>query len=211
MAGPARVQNIDALRALKAALFKFAESSDAALADADAEMRRTLTWLESEQPTYWQSQLRKRTEIVARCRDAVRQKKLFKDSSGRTPSAAEEEKALAIAQRRLAEAQQRFEATRKWSRKLAKEIELYRGSVQRFQTTVEQDIPTAAAKLDRIVAALEAYMSLNAASTAQGAAAGSGEAAMSRAPDQAIAPPPQEPAEDQKQPPADDSESPQQQ
>ena len=61
------------------------------------------TWLEREQQQHWTTQIRKRTEIVGRCKEAVRMKKLFKDSSGRTQSALDEEKALAIALKRLAE------------------------------------------------------------------------------------------------------------
>ena len=58
-----------------------------ALGDAESEMNRVLLWLETEQHAYWSGQVRKRTEAVAKAKEAVRFKKVFKDSSGRTPSA----------------------------------------------------------------------------------------------------------------------------
>src|SRR5436190_13737283 len=108
MAEYANVESIDALSALQRAIVKFIDSANTALTDADAEVLRTLTWLEGEQQTYWQHQLRKRSEMVNRCREAVREKKLFKDSAGRQQSAIDEERALTKALRALEEAEQRF-------------------------------------------------------------------------------------------------------
>src|SRR5438128_10121401 len=104
----ARVTSIDALKHFRVALFKFIEAANVALGDADADVSRTLMWLQLEQPAYWEGQIRKRHEIVNRCKDEVRQKKLFKDSTGRTQSAVDEEKRLQIAQRRPAEAEKRL-------------------------------------------------------------------------------------------------------
>src|SRR5438270_878463 len=89
------------------------------------------TWRDQEQHKFWQTQIRKRHETVERCKDAVRQKKLFKDSTGRQQSAVDEEKALSIAQKRLAEAEQKLINTKRHSTKLQKELHLYKGGVQR--------------------------------------------------------------------------------
>ena len=158
----ARVDSIESLKHFRIALWKFAEAANVALGDAEGEIQRTVMWLQTEQQQFWQTQIRKRHEIVNRCKDAVRQKKLFKDSTGRTQSALDEEKALAIAQKRLADAEQKLINTRRHSLKLQKEMHLYKGSVQRFTTTVFSDIPTAVAKLDQMVQTLEEYVSLTA-------------------------------------------------
>src|SRR5262249_20600102 len=154
------VESIDSLKALKVSLWKFQEAANVALGDAESEMHRMLVWLETEQQTYWQGQIRKRTEAVARAKDAVRQKKLFKNAAGSTPSAVEEEKALAIAVRRLEEAEQKLVNVNKSTRRLHKEIQIYKGAVQRFATTVQSDIPVAASRLDNMIATLEAYTAL---------------------------------------------------
>jgi hypothetical protein len=160
MAEGARVESIDALKHFRVALFKFQEAANAALGDCESDLHSTMNWLENEQYTFWQSQIRKRHEIVERCKEAVRMKKLFKDSSGRTPSAVEEEKALMVAQRRKEEAETKFANVKKYTRVLQKEMESYKGSVQRFATTVQSDIPVAAATLDTLVQTLEQYVML---------------------------------------------------
>ena len=154
----ARVENIDAIKAFKAALWRFAELANAALCDADADATGTLRWLENEQRVYWQNAVRKSQELVSRCEEALRHKKIFKDASGRTPSAVDEEKALAKAKRMLEHATERLENTRRYIPKLQREIMLYKGHVQRLSTFVAGDVPAAAAKLDKIVARLEAYV-----------------------------------------------------
>jgi hypothetical protein len=160
----ARVESIDALKSLKAAMLKFAEGSNMALGDAESEIMRTVMWLENEQTAYWQLQQRKRSEMVGRCKEALRAKRLFKDSSGRTPSAVEEEKALRVAQRRLEEADQKLVAVQKAKMKLEKEIPLYRASVQRFATDVQVEVPMGVELLETMLVSLDAYTSLGAPS-----------------------------------------------
>ena len=48
----ANVQNIDAIRAFRAALLKFAEAANVAIADAESEAVGALRWLEVDQRTY---------------------------------------------------------------------------------------------------------------------------------------------------------------
>lgn len=156
----ARVESIEAIANFKRALFKFAEAANSALTDAEADMTETHRWLETEQRVYWQNNVRKATELVSRCEDALRQKRIFKDSSGRTPSAVDEEKALAKAKRMKEHAEEKLENVRRYTPKLQREIMIYKGQVQRFATFVASDIPAAAAKLDKMVDTLEAYVNL---------------------------------------------------
>ena len=166
MSNPARVESIEALKMFRRAIIKFAEAAAVALGDAESEMQRRLNWLENEQDSHWQGQIRKRQEEVSKCRDAVRQKKIFKDFAGRTPSADQEEKALRLAMARLEEAERKLAAVRKYAKKLPREIEVYKGSVQRFATTVQSDLPTAAGKLDAMIRKLEEYAALGPAAVA---------------------------------------------
>ena len=182
-----RVDSVDVLKDFKVALWKFQEAASVALGDAESEMQRVLMWLETEQDSHWQHQIRKREEIVGRCKEAVRMKKIFKDATGRQQSAIEEEKALRIAMRNLEEAQQKLAMVRKWARVLPKEIEMYKGGVQRFATNVQSDIPRAATHLDKLSQKLDAYVALQAASAGGpvgagegGDAAATGRASMSR-------------------------------
>jgi hypothetical protein len=160
MSEGARIESIDTLKHFRIALVKFAESANVALQDAESDMQQTLNWLENEQLSHWQSQIRKRHDIVERCKEALRMKKLFKDASGRTPNAMEEEKALRAAQAKFEEAEQKLTATKKYSRVLQREIQSYKGAVQRFATSLSAEIPVAAATLDKLLVSLEQYVSL---------------------------------------------------
>src|SRR3954462_2439223 len=112
----ARVDSIDALRDFRAALWKFAEVAQVAMGDAESELSRTLMWLENEQTSYWAGQVRKRQMAVSAATEKLREKKLFKDASGRIPSAVDEEKALKIAKARLEQAEEKQAAVKKYIR-----------------------------------------------------------------------------------------------
>jgi glyoxylase-like metal-dependent hydrolase (beta-lactamase superfamily II) len=63
-------------------------------------------------------------------------------------------------------AEEKLENVRKYAPRLAREIQLYKGQAQRLGTFVASDIPTGAAKLDKIVQTLESYLALAAADDA---------------------------------------------
>jgi hypothetical protein len=164
MSEGARLESVELLRSFRAVLLKFCEEAGSALMSADSDIHRAALWLETEQASWWKLQLRKRAEAVEKAREAVRAKKLFKDSAGRQPSAVDEEKALKLAQRALEEAEAKAENCRRWKRELVRETDLYRGQVQRFATTVQADLPEAARRLGRMLEKLEEYLAAGAVS-----------------------------------------------
>jgi hypothetical protein len=162
MSNTARVDSIDSLKVFRVALIKFGEEANAALASAESEMQRMVGWLERDQQSFWQLQLRKRNEGLSRAQEALRMKKLFPDSSGRFPTPVEEEKAVRKWKAAVEEAEQKLAACRKYARILQKAIMDYKGGVQRLSTWVEAEVPNAVARLDRMVGKLEAYVALSA-------------------------------------------------
>jgi hypothetical protein len=158
MSQSARVESVDALKEFRVALIKFADAANGALGDAESEVQRTQMWLENDQLMHWQSQIRKRMEVVSRAKEQLRMKKVFKDSTGSKASYVDEEKALAKATRMLEEAEQKLAATKSWARRFQKEAAAFKGAVQRMSTFVLADVPVATAKLDRMTAALQAYI-----------------------------------------------------
>ncbi|HMO25461.1 MAG TPA: hypothetical protein PKB10_04265 [Tepidisphaeraceae bacterium] len=169
MAEGARVESIESLTRFRIALIKFAEACDLALAGAEAELGRTSTWLETEQLSYWQTQIRKRREAVERAKEAVRMKKLYKDSTGRQQSAVEEEKMLKVAQRRVEEAETKLAATRRYIRVMQRETQMYKGGVQRLATSIADAVPNAASVLANHVETLQRYVGLGPATVGSGA------------------------------------------
>ena len=160
MSGQVQVEDFEVFRLFRGALLKFAQAAEQSLSGAESEIASIHSWIESEQATYWQGQLRKRTEAVAKARDAVRQKKLYKDSTGRTPGAVEEEKALAKCVAALDQAQEKIEAVRRALPRLEKEADLYRGASSRLMGTVTVEVPRAVALLDRLADTLDQYVQI---------------------------------------------------
>ena len=217
MSNTARVDSIDTLKVFRVALIKFGEEAAAALGSAEAEMQRMVGWLERDQVSFWQMQLRKRQEGLSRAQEALRMKKLFPDASGRFPTPVEEEKAVRKWKAMVEEAEQKLAACKKYARILQKAIMDYKGGVQRLTTWVEAEVPNAVTRIDRMVGTLEAYVSLSAASAyspvrgASLAAFGPSTPAgnMARAPDSAPDTAPEEapnPVPTEQAPPALDSE-----
>jgi hypothetical protein len=172
----AKVEDLEVFRVFRAALVKFAQAAEQALAGADGHISKTRAWLEGEQRRYWEAQARKRAEAVTQARDAVRQKKLFADGSGRKRDASEEEKALKRAEAALAEAVHKIEAVRKALPKLDRENDLYRGGVARLNGALAGDVPKALALLDRLAGRLEAYLQVEGRSEASPAVTGASDA-----------------------------------
>jgi len=212
MSNAARVDSIDSLRSFRVALIKFGEEANTALASAEAEMQRMLGWLERDQLSFWQFQLRKRQEGLGRAQEALRQKKLFPDASGRFPTPIEEEKAVRKWKAAVEEAETKLAACKKYARLLQREIMNYKGGVNRFATAVQAEVPGAVARLDRMVDKLDAYVSLGGGTSSSSAPLR--EASVSAfgptdAPAGNMARPPAEtPADDPPAQPATDSESP---
>lgn len=157
MAQAARVDSIEVLKTFKASLLKFAESVRNGLGSAECDIRRADQWLRQEQRGYWKGMIRKRTESVTRAKSDLNQKKLYESPLGGRQSCIEEEKALAVAKKRLEEAEQKAASVRVWIAKLEQEAILYKGQIQAIGRSLDVDVPNAVALLDSLLLSLEAY------------------------------------------------------
>lgn len=157
-----KVQSIESLKLLRAALCKFADAARCVLSDADGELQRALNWLETEAVSRWQMEIRKRQEAVTKARDALRAKKLFR-ADGSKASVVDEEKALRLALARLEEAERKLVVVKRYKTILHKEVMQYRGQVQRFGNAVSIDIPIAVGRIEALVRHLEQYVRVKAA------------------------------------------------
>jgi hypothetical protein len=196
MSSGARVESIDSIKEFRVYLAKFQETAGRALGDADSDLNKMQTWLEGEQQTYWSGQIRKRQEALVKAEEALRHKKLYKDSSGSTQSGVEEAKEVAKCKKNLADAQQKLANVKGWIRRLQKEVTLYRGGVGRFAGTVSGGVPSAIAQLGNMIEMLEKYVGMGPASltgevgepAVAGAFGGTGAGGMKRAVEEAPKP-----------------------
>lgn len=175
MSNQAEVHSIDALRDFRVALALYGEDVQAALGAADAEIRRTVQWLQQDRPFYWQDQIKRRRERVATARADLFRLKLQKTPEHH-PSLAEPKERLRMAEASLQDAEKRLILVRKWQPALHQAAIEYHASVQRLKDMASSEVPRAVALLAKIVEALEAYLQVH-----PPAGAGESGAAIARA------------------------------
>lgn len=164
MTDAARLSNVNAISEFRAAVISFIEDANKALLEADIEWQRTANWLRNEQPAYWNQQLRRRQDALEQARTDLR-RILLSVVDGRPPSAIEQKKAVAVAEARLAEAQEKLKNVQRWSRLLEREGAEYKGLAQQLSTALEADLPRAIALLGRLSESVEAYLAVQPPST----------------------------------------------
>ncbi len=161
MVQSANVQSIEALKAFRTSLIKFAEAVDLSLAEADAELEWTLTYLKSDRYRFWKSQVFQCQEKATEARLALKRRKIYERAVQGTPSSCIDEiKALKRAERRLEIAERTYKRLRHWLVELDLEKTRFKGANQKMRETVEGRIPRAIAQLDRWGDALESYVRL---------------------------------------------------
>jgi hypothetical protein len=157
----ASVSSIEVLKSFRASLGTFAEVASGALDETSGEIRRTSTWLRTEQYGYWKKQLQLRNGQFVQAKLALNRKEVFDRAiSGSASSCLDEKKALQKAEKRLREAEHKFGQVKAWSQKIEKEVSDYRATVQGLVRAIEVDIPNSRAKLDKMIDSLEAYIAL---------------------------------------------------
>ena len=161
MTQSANVQSIAALKAFRSSLIKFAEAVDLSLAEADAELEWTLTYLKTDRYRFWKAQVFACREKATEARLALKRRRIFERAVQGTPSSCIDEiKALKKAERRLEIAERTYKRLRHWLVELDLEKTRFKGANQKMRETAEGRIPRAIAQLDRWVDALESYVHL---------------------------------------------------
>jgi hypothetical protein len=157
MSSQASVRSVDSLKDLRVALALYGEDTLGALGAVDAEVRRTLRWLQEERPVYWQEQIKRRREQVSMARAEVFKKNLQKRPDYNPPMTEQKEN-LRKAELSLQDAEKRLAAVRKWQPLFKQAALEYHASIQRLKDLAAADMPRAVNLLSRMIDALEAYL-----------------------------------------------------
>jgi hypothetical protein len=158
MATRARLTNIEAIKEFRATLIKFVEEATVAVNEAQSEVLRVQWWLRNEQVRHWERQIRRRNEKIAQAKSELFRAQLSAQQSG--GSCYDEKRALKKAEAALEEAHQKVKHSRKWASTLDRELLLYKGQMQQLSTLLAGELPVAVAKMERMMQALEAYVSM---------------------------------------------------
>jgi hypothetical protein len=162
MSTAARVLSIDAVAGLRDDLLRFGEKAGRALEGAHNEVRRTLDALE-ERRQFWQQEIRRREEDVARARSELATRQ-WGQRGGSGPGTTDQELALARARRRLQEAEEKAQAARRHLRQLPQDISEFEAPANALNNFLEHELKRAVVLLQSKIDSLEAYARLAAPS-----------------------------------------------
>jgi hypothetical protein len=157
MSSQVSVRSIDSLKDLRVALALYGEDTLGALGAVEAEVRRTLRWLQEERPVYWAEQIKKRREQVSAAQAEVFKKNLQKRADYNPPMSEQKEN-LRKAEISLQDAEKRLVAVRKWQPLFKQAALEYHASIQRLKDLSASDVPRAVNVLTRMIDALESYL-----------------------------------------------------
>lgn len=164
MAEFARVTNLDALRDFKAALRSFAEDGTVALSEATSEAQRGLWYIANDCKAHWQRELKKRNEKLQQAKAELFKKQL--ETSDTRTSAVVERKNVAKWEAAVAQAEQKLLRIKYWTTAMEREFMLFKAGVQGLSNIIAGDLPTATARIERMIASLQDYIHLAAPSGA---------------------------------------------
>lgn len=159
MSNQARVNSIDAIRQVRAAVIVFNERTQSALGEVNSEAQKTIMRLRLEAGPRWAKRLRERQDAwVAARSDLIRKQASFSHDN---PTCVEERKAVERAKAAVEEAQHKIERIKRLITELERQYTLYKGHVAGLSEQCSRSLPLAVARLDRMTDALEAYRSVN--------------------------------------------------
>lgn len=173
MSRSANVQSIQTLKDFKLAMIAFGEDARNALSGVDMDLRRMRDWLERDQLGYWQMQVKRRSEEVMQARSDLHRRKISQQGSDAV-SDTEQKEALREATRRLRFAEEKVALIRRLIPQLHHAIAEYHSHSQPLGDHLGGSFERSLAVLERMVLALEAYVSTSAPSAARMDQAGSG-------------------------------------
>ena len=152
----ANIDSTDVLKEFRNRYIAFDKCARQAIYGVRGDITRVVEWLQHDMMIFWKQELRKREEALLRAKSAYNAAR-FGGPHERKPSYVEEEKALRKAEMRKAEAENKLQAVRKWSRILAQETEKMIGPVNLLAAMLDDVTPKAVARLDAMIQSLEQY------------------------------------------------------
>lgn len=153
----ANITSIDAVRALKLALMQFSTDVLTALDSLEAEARRPVEWIEHDRSQYWPREVRKRSDMLSEARLALQRCELTIDGT-EAKYCYDERKALERAKRRLATAEEKVQAVRRWRNVLRKEFEEFQVQVEKLRHYATSDLAQAVVAAERMAEAVDRYL-----------------------------------------------------
>jgi DNA repair exonuclease SbcCD ATPase subunit len=168
MAIQAKVTSTDALESFRAKLIVFINKARTSVDDVTDEVRRTRSWLQIDQPSRWEGEIRRRAKALDQAQQELRNAQL-----GGNQEAAVQTRQAAVnrARQAMAEAEDKLRRVRKWNQNYDNTSDPMVKRLDNLRQFVSDELPKAVAHLRNVQKVLEAYADTDAPDSGSGAAA----------------------------------------
>jgi hypothetical protein len=161
MAQSAKVLSIQALKDFRLSMIAFVEEARNALSGVDMELKRTRDWLERDQLSYWQMQVKRRHEAMMMARTELHRRKISQQGSDAI-SDTEQKEALREAQRRLHIAEEKVAIVKKLIPVFHQALADYIAHATPLADHLSGGIDRSLLSLEKMIQSLEHYLALEA-------------------------------------------------
>ncbi len=167
----AQVRSFDVVEGFRSSLIVYLSQARPALEEVSADVLRLRMWLENDQRTFWENQIRLRSKVLEQAQQA-----LFSSRLGmlRRESAAEQ-MAVHRAKRALEEAEAKLRMVRRWTRDFEARVQPLVKQMEKLQTFFSNDMVKAVSYLTQTLNTLAAYAETKSVAEPAPAAGGAGD------------------------------------
>ena len=149
----AHVTSVDALEAFRANLIVYLSRARPTLEEVSSDVQRMRGWLDGEQRTHWEHELRRRGLALQEAQAALFSAKL----STFHEAGAVEQMAVQRAKRARDEAEAKLRVIRQWSRVFDNRVDPLVKQMEKLHTVLAHDMVKAVAFLGQAIQTLDAY------------------------------------------------------
>jgi hypothetical protein len=153
MPDKAHVTSVEALESFRASLITYLSKARPTLEEVSADLMRMRLWLENEQRTHWEGQMRRRTKALEQAQQSLSSARF---SSLREPNAMEV-MAVQKAKRAVEEGEAKLRLLKQWNRDFDHRVQPLGKELEKLQTLLSNDMLQAAAYLAKAIQTLSAY------------------------------------------------------
>jgi chromosome segregation ATPase len=157
-ANQANVTSVDALDAFRSSLIIFQSKARRALDDATDELRRTRMWLQHEQRTRWENELKKRCRAL----DQAEQELVSAKLSSLRDNITFQQNAVRKAKAAVAEAEEKLRHIKKWNQNFDAIADPMAKRLEGLRQFLDYSLPKGITYLVHAAQTLEAYAEVHA-------------------------------------------------
>jgi hypothetical protein len=171
MPDQARVTSLEALQTFRSNLIVYLGQARPLLEEVSASVLRTHLWLENEQRTHWENQIRRRLKELQQAQQALFSAKL--GSLGHEMSA--EQLAVHRAKRSVEESETKLKVVKRWDREYDGRAQPLVKQMEKLHTVLAMDMVQAVAYLTQVINTLAAYAEVKGPGAVASRSAASGQ------------------------------------